>query len=194
MKYLRTMALAFALMIATPVSALDVGLAADSRTNINANGVLETSADVSVSGGVRSEAATGPAGGETDTVVVTRASVDSQTDVRSDVSSPSSVATSADLSAYASAILEKDDNVSAASLSREAVTLGYKERARLFGILPVLIDVKATVHSDGQVSLDYPWYAFLTIVDDTSIHSNVQAAVSSTLDASSTTASFSAHY
>lgn len=186
MNYAKTTVLALILLTAVPAYALQVGVTGGSQTSVGVGDTLDVNADVSAgaTGTMRSDAQTGSSSGasaEVGSVVVTRASINSNTDTT--VSSAAAVSSSAELSAYASSVVKSDDNVSATSLSREAVSLAYKQRARLFGLFPVLITVTAKVEADGTIAIQYPWYSFLTTTVDASLRSSVETAIAPTASA-----------
>jgi hypothetical protein len=195
MKFIRTVLIAVILVAAVPAYALQVQVGGDTQANDNgARGSLTVGADVSnhasATGSMESEAQAGSSSNDdtsSNAVVVTRSSIDASGGVATTISSPADVRSESDLSAYASSVVKSDDNMNSTSLSRSAVSLGYAERARLFGLIPLTINVTAEVASNGTVSLHYPWYAFLTTSDGTSLRSGIEAAVAPTIQAGGST-------
>lgn len=151
----------------------------------NANGSMEASGDDTSSGagaeaktnsGINAEVNVGP-------ISIGRADVDSDTAVQAAVTSASSVSTGAELSAYASGVVKADENVSDVELTDTAVSLGYKQRARLFGFIPIFVRATATVKANGETTVRYPWYAFLATKDSASVTASVKIATSATVAA-----------
>lgn len=57
----------------------------------------------------------------------------------------------------------------------ESIEMRYRTELRLFGIIPIQRDVAAQASADGAVTVDYPWYRFLSRVPE-------QATIQSTLN------------
>lgn len=195
MNIIRTIALMLILTTAIPAYALQINAGGQGTVGADVPETLDVSADVSANasatGTMKSHTETdsaSTAGAQVGPLVVTRASVVASDNAN--VASPSAVSTDADLAAYANTVVKNDENMDSTSLSSQEIALGYKERAHLFGFIPILMSVTAKVAADGSVSLQYPWYAFLTANDDATLRSSVEAAVSPTLGAS-TSAGFS---
>ncbi|HCR52650.1 TPA: hypothetical protein DIV48_03355 [Candidatus Kaiserbacteria bacterium] len=77
----------------------------------------------------------------------------------------------------AAAILDSDAKVSAVGFSAQEVSLEYRQPARLFGFVPVLIPVAVTVNASGTATVRYPWYRFLLAGDEAGLAVKAQAAV-----------------
>ncbi|KKW45442.1 hypothetical protein A3C21_02715 [Candidatus Kaiserbacteria bacterium RIFCSPHIGHO2_02_FULL_59_21] len=148
-------------------SGADVGVVGDVNVGATGTGMVkegaEGGADTSGSAGIGA------------TIVVTRGSAG---EASATISSSAAVQTSADLSAYASAVVKADENVEGAELSANKVSVHYKERAKLFGFIPIFVTATATVHKDGSVSVSYPWYGFLLSQGErVELESDVEAAL-----------------
>ncbi len=144
------------------------------QTNTGANTTTNTSGsdDTETSGSVEGSG-----------ITITRATASDNSGVS--ISVPTMVETSSDLSAYASTVVNTDANVESAELSEEEVSVLYKQRARLFGFIPVFVPVKATVESNGDVSVKYPWYGFLVSKKErATLESQLSTAVTANANAS----------
>ena len=70
-----------------------------------------------------------------------------------------------------------DENVSKVEASADNVSVAYKQRAWLFGVVPVMVKALATVRADGSVDVQYPWYAFLMITNEADLEAQVASRV-----------------
>lgn len=89
----------------------------------------------------------------------------------------------ADLEAYAKVAMRSDEHIKAVESSGERVRMTYDKNARLFGFIPVVVVVHVEVDSEGNVSLQYPWYGFLLRKDDMAIETALSSAAKATIDA-----------
>src|SRR3989344_2041596 len=165
-------ALVLSFGIALPVSALDAYGNVDSATEGSVNvGTGNTNADVGVDVTVGSQTSgsgtsgSGSVEGSTnvdtsvqtsgninvagDTVVITRADIKADTVTTSSVA-PASVKTNADLSGYVAAQMKADENISAVESASDSVAVTYKQKAKLFGFIPV--KVNATAEASGELT------------------------------------------
>ena len=159
--------------------AVDVNLGAQTQTNAETNVGATTS---TAAGQGTAGSGSAGAGASGSAIVVTRgsASEDSAT-----VSTASAVRTETDLAAYAATVVRSDENAERADLSSNNVSLRYKQRAYLLGIIPVYVTVTANVESDGSVSVSYPWYGFLLSSGERAeLESELNAAVQGTVQSS----------
>lgn len=118
-------------------------------------------------------------------VIITRAEVDAGT-VQATASSPSAVTTRAALSGYVAAEMKADKNISSVEAASDSVAVSYKQSAKLFGFIPVTVNATATVDASGNVTVSYPWYAFLMATNKSDLEARIQNQVSAdvNLDAS----------
>jgi hypothetical protein len=105
----------------------------------------------------------------------------------------SDITANGDLDTYARALLESDTHVEDVSAEATSVSVSYDEPARLFGLFPMLVAVRATANADGSVKINYPWYRFLMAADDTQLRAALAERVGAELgsahaDAATTTA------
>ncbi len=143
--------------------------AADANVSASGNG----SADAGVSATVQANTSVSA---NTSQIVVTRADVDAGT-VGGNATTPADVHAEGDLYGFIASSMHADSNLSAASASSHAISVTYKEPARLFAVIPMTLEVTATVNADGSATVSYPWYGFLFAKDSASLTSDVQTAV-----------------
>src|SRR3989344_3274603 len=129
----------------------DTSVGVDGAVDVNVGAQTQTNVGATTSGtGGQSTAGSASAGA----IVVTRGSA-SEDDAT--VSTASAVATVSDLAAYAATVVRSDENAERAELSSDNVSLRYKQRAYLLGIIPIFATVTTTVESNGTVTVSYPW-------------------------------------
>ncbi len=201
MKYFSMIAVASVFVLSSGVAqALTVGVSGDTSAGVDVVVPVSASASVTTNASTSASDDTSAAGSMSDSqsasmeggsvISITRADVSAAVGGGATVT-PSSVQTGDTLSAYASSVVQTDADVDSARLSDSAVSLGYKARAKLFGIIPVFVNATATVNADGGTTISYPWYAFLATTNSDSLKTDVEAATASTVQANTST-SFSA--
>ena len=187
--------LTFAFSMTAQALAVDVSGNSSAQAGANTTGSVEadvyigTSASTGASGSGDEQGAEASASGngkaettvQVGPIVLTRADVSLESDTRAKITVPGAVKTNADLSVYASSVFQADENVSAVASADTEVSLGYKQRAKLFGFIPMFVTATASVASDGKVRVSHPWYAFLATTDSASLKSDVEAATQATL-------------
>lgn len=89
--------------------------------------------------------------------------------------------------------LEADGNVTVATSSTDEISLSYLEPAKLFGFIPMQVPVTATAKSDGNLSVDYPWYGFAVKGEKEKVAGKLEESIGAKLD-SQNGASFSASF
>ena len=199
MKYLQTVAVGLTFLLsASAVQALAVDANGYSSTGVGVgtNGTIDidanVSADVSATSSNTSNTGANTSASGSDTtnaeatvgpITITRADVSTEGETQATVTTAAAVRTGADLSAFASTVVRTDGDVSAAQASDAAVSLAYKQRAKLFGFIPIFMDATVTVKANGETTISYPWYAFLTVTDSASLESDVKAATAATVAA-----------
>lgn len=100
---------------------------------------------------------------ESDIVIVTREDLDgvSTTPVSSD-----SVSSKTELTGYIKSVLSKNETVTAVATGPSKTDVTIRQKARLFGFIPVHIKARTSVATDGRVGVSYPWYKFLIRVPE----------------------------
>ena len=194
-----TSALVLSLGFALPAAAKDVtgtvntatqgtvqvgGASGNANLGINVGGSAETGASSTTSGeGSADINATMETTAALDVtpLLITRVDVDAGT-VQATMTSPSEVRTHADLSGYVAGQMKADSNISSVSAASDSVEMSYKQHAKLFGFIPVTVDAKATVDGSGNVSVSYPWYAFLMATNKSDLEADIQSRVSTDLN------------
>lgn len=194
---------------ALPVAALNVDGTVNSATQgtVNVGGTGENSTvgvdanvGVGVGAGAGTEASgttTGGTGGSgsadanatleanaavtIEPMIITRAEVDAGT-VQATASSPSAVRTQAALSGFVAAEMKADANISSVEAASNNVTITYKQPAKLLGFIPVTVNATATVDASGNVTVSYPWYAFLMATNKSDLEARIQSQVSADVD------------
>lgn len=100
---------------------------------------------------------------ESDIVIVTREDLDgaSTTPVSS-----GSVSSKTELTGYIKSVLSKNETVTAVATGPSKTDVTIRQKARLFGFIPVHIKARTSVATDGRVGVSYPWYKFLIRVPE----------------------------
>ena len=100
------------------------------------------------------------------------------------VSNSDMVYTNADLKTYVATMLHNDKRIDNISVSEENVTVTYRERGRFLGIFGNDVIVRATADDNGNVTLHYPWYRFLTSINkDDALKADLEANTKSAISA-----------
>lgn len=183
---------ALALVLSTAgAQALEVGLqgttdvtvqgtAASSSTDVSADANTSVSAGTGTQGGGSSTGSSSTASGAA-VISVTRADISSSSDEGVMVSSYANVRSNEEVKAYVTHVMKTDADTAGAEASDKAVSLSYKARVKLFGLIPVFVNATATAKADGTTEVSYPWYAFLATKDSTSLEADVHEATAATL-------------
>lgn len=202
-----TAALVLSLGFALPAAALDLDATVNSATqgtvnvggtkaNTNANVGVDVNVGANGNAGGSSTTSGGSAQGSADAtatmettaaieiapLIITRGDVDAGT-VQATVSAPSSVKTRADLSGYVAGQMKADANLSSVEAASDNVAVMYKQHARLFGFIPVTVNATANVDASGNVTVSYPWYAFLMATNKSDLEAKIQSRVTTDLNA-----------
>lgn len=204
---------ALALGAALPAAALTVGGvsvgnttngSADINVGVNADGSLDaannagsSTSGVSATTGASTSIDTQSSAdsGSISAMIVTRADVDADAvgGSRWDSSRTySDVKSNDDLKAYVASQMRSDTNLSAVETTSSDVAVTYKQHGRFLGFIPVTLDATATVDQNGQVTMHYPWYSFLTTTDRADVQAKLQAQVDAMTGQTSGTASTTA--
>ncbi len=84
--------------------------------------------------------------------------------------------TAEDLKTHTQALVAADPNIVDASITQDTAAITYQENAKLFGFIPMKIKVKTSIDAQGQVHVDYPWYARIAKTNMAQIQSAIDAA------------------
>lgn len=71
---------------------------------------------------------------------------------------------------------------SADTNSAAVVSVSQKEPGKLFGLLPIMVNVTALANANGDVTFTYPWYAMFVSIDQhltAAVQQNAHAAAAS---------------
>lgn len=109
------------------------------------------------------------------------------------ITSTAEVDSEADLDSYARGVVKTHADVRDVVLSETEVAVSHKQKARLFGILPITVYARTQVTSDGTIETKFPWYAFAS-AKKAAIESRVATAVRTSLPNASAEANASAKF
>ncbi len=147
-------------------------------SNIDTNGLLGLSADTS--GAVMLNLSRTQVTSDANTSSTASAMV-------SAYGNPASVSTNTNLNAFAHAVIMNDSNVSAVQSDNAHVTVWYKVPTHFLGFIRTDVNAQATTDANGNVSVHYPWYTFLSTKDSSAnLKANLQAQVSGSASANGT--------
>jgi|GEM_PF-2695128 len=90
---------------------------------------------------------------------------------------PVNVNTPGDLEVYTRTLEQQDKKISKIEVDDSRIFLAYRQPARFLGIIPVSVLANVEVDAQGNVSIDYPWYTFLTVKEDEKLKAELQAKV-----------------
>lgn len=71
-----------------------------------------------------------------------------------------SIRTVGQLKIFTKALSESDENIRQVTLGDEKIEISYRQKAKLFGLIPMNYLLKTTVE-DGEVAVKQPWWHFL---------------------------------
>jgi hypothetical protein len=94
-----------------------------------------------------------------------------------------SVKNTEDLKLYAAANFQSDENLQNMEFAGDKVVVGYNERGRFLGFIPVTLNVKTEVDANGNVTTHYPWYNFLVSNDRAELEASLKTRISNILSA-----------
>lgn len=77
-----------------------------------------------------------------------------------------SVRTSASLESYAAATVRADERLKSLDMTENGMDMKYRKAAKLLWIIPASLTAHVSVDQQGEVSVSYPWYAFLMSTDE----------------------------
>ncbi len=101
---------------------------------------------------------------------------DLDTNAGAEVTSATNVSSDADVQSYSHSVIKNDVNVTAVSADENTVSVTYKEPAKFLGFINTTLSVTAKSDVDGNVTISYPWYAFLIAKpNDAALHASAQA-------------------
>jgi hypothetical protein len=84
-----------------------------------------------------------------------------------------SIRTVAQLKIFTKALSESDENIRQVKLGDEKIEISYRQKAKLFGLIPLNYLLKTTV-KDGEVEVKQPWWHFLARDDVQSYKTTLQ--------------------
>lgn len=149
----------------------------DTAGSVNLNGsatsneaTVDTAVDVSVdaetdTAATSSEAATESGSGFS--FSIERASMDANTEYA--VSDADFVRSAASLESYASATVRADERLESLTVENGRLAMEYRKAAKFLWLIPASMKVQVTADANGDVSVKYPWYAFLMQTDESRV-------------------------
>jgi len=84
-----------------------------------------------------------------------------------------SIRTVGQLKIFTKALSESDENIRQVKLGDEKIEISYRQKAKLFGLIPLNYLLKTTV-KDGEVEVKQPWWHFLARDDVKSYKTTLQ--------------------
>ena len=84
-----------------------------------------------------------------------------------------SIRTVGQLKIFTKALSESDENIRQVKLGDEKIEISYRQKAKLFGLIPLNYLLKTTV-KDGEVEVKQPWWHFLARDDVQSYKTTLQ--------------------
>lgn len=169
-----------------------VGIGASIKAMLSAliDGSTNNNADDAANGSTRSADGNstglfgigGTVSSELETVLLTRDDVEKGNFVVS-TTNAAAVNNAAEMRSYISAEMNEDANLESVEVADDAVEVTYKQKARLFTLIPVTVKATAIVRTDGDVKVSYPWYSFLMSTDKAELETKIQKRVSGLVDA-----------
>ena len=154
------------------------GANAGLKAGIDAGATAETESDANVNG--NSSAALNA--DDSTSIIITADKVLSGS-IQTGINSAASVKSRADLSSYVATQIKNDSNISRVETSPNSVAVSYKQKAKLFGFLPITVNAKAVADANGNVTVRYPWYAFLASTNRAELEGKLESRVSSVIGA-----------
>lgn len=155
----------------------DVNLEVKSDTDANSNlgTSLEESENTKISGDATLEVDVG-------LITIKASDVDDSDNVS--VKSSTSVQSKTQLNSYARGIVRGNADIRDVVLSDTQVSVSHRERAKFFGIFPIRVFARASVASNGEVKIKFPWYVSGG-TKKAELESKVKAAVRSSIPSTS---------
>lgn len=113
------------------------------------------------------------------------------TETASEVDTTANIQTSQDLDIYTQSLSQSDRNVEKVEMTDNRILLAYRMPAKFLGFIPVTVMTNVQVDAQGNVSVNYPWYTFLSVKDDEKLKADlelqVKEAIGSDVGTSATT-------
>ncbi len=78
-----------------------------------------------------------------------------------------------DVAAYSKVVVENAPQVTGVEANAEHVKVSYMHPGKLFGFIDVDMRAEALVSSDGTVSIQLPWYSFLTVHSSSDLETRI---------------------
>ncbi len=72
---------------------------------------------------------------------------------------------------------KQDDKISNVEVNDDQVSLQYKSLINLFGLFPIFVNTTASVKTNGETQISYPWYAAFASTDEENLTAKVKNSV-----------------
>ncbi len=79
-----------------------------------------------------------------------------------EVTRPADVDSQNDLKSYSMYLLQNDGNIEKIEVNDDGMDLSYRQPGKFLGFIPTKILANVHVAEDGEATIDYPWYTFMT--------------------------------
>ena len=184
---------ALVLSIAMPASAITVSGSSDT------NAAVGTGSGIGIDVSSQTDVEVGAGAGASTSVSQTGigATIGGETDLMADtgitVTSAAAVQSETELDVYTANVMRENANIRDIAVSETTVSVSHREHARIFGIFPTTVFARATVMSDGSISVKYPWYAFAS-AKASKLEAKVSGVVRSMMPSASANAEASANF
>ena len=144
------------------------------QTSANTNSQTNVGANTNVSATVSPSASAGSAMSQDATV---------QNSTDATMPAPTNISTTDDLNLYTKSLQENDRDISNIDVNNDHVIVAYREPAKFLGFIPVSVTANAQVDAEGNVTLHYPWYTFLSSKNDEQLKADLQTRVAEVMGA-----------
>ncbi len=143
----------------------------DTKADVNANGNANVNANTNTNANDNANADSNN-------------SVNANTNATLNANSNSMVAnisTDDDLKVYTTSLKNEDKNVSKVEVADNQILLAYRQPAKFLGFIPSNVTAKVMVDAQGNISVNYPWYTFLSVKNDEKLKADLQMQVAAVL-------------
>lgn len=198
MKTLASTMMVGILFVGLPASAITIGAEGGASGSVKVGGDEDTSINLETKAkaNVNAKSTTSDtahiktnidtdAGIESELLIIKASGIDADADLS--IKSPAAVQSKTELASYARNVAKANADLSDVILSDTEVSVTHREYARIFWIFPVKVSAQATVTSDGNVTVTFPWYVFAG-AKSAELEAKVKAAVHSSIPTASATA------
>lgn len=87
------------------------------------------------------------------------------------------ISTDDDLKVYTKSLKNEDKNVSKVEVTDNQILLAYRQPSKFLGFIPSMSTAYVKIDAQGNLSVDYPWYTFLSVKDDEKLKADLQMQI-----------------